>query len=252
MLEVRLRHRLRDLRLESFSDYCAYLFQHGTLAQELPDLIDVVTTNKTDFFRESRHFDFLTGTVVPSLTAQHGAGLSRPFSVWSAGCSTGEEAYTLAMMLQQEAERRRGFRFRILGTDISNKVLEQARRAVYKSAVVQPIPQDLRSKYLLRSADREKRLYRIVPELRQSVEFRRLNFMDSDFELPDLLDVIFCRNVIIYFDQPTRERLLGRLVGQLQPGGYLFLGHSESLNGIRLPVNLAGPTAYRKFYGAEL
>jgi chemotaxis protein methyltransferase CheR len=245
MLEVRLRHRLRSLGLGSLGEYCSYLFQKGTLADELPNLIDVVTTNKTDFFRESRHFDFLVRTAMPSL-ASCGATGNGNLTVWSAGCSTGEEPYTLAMVLSEYAERHPGFRFRVLATDISNAVLERARRAIFKSEVVEAVPRDFQRKYLLQSRNREKQLCRIVPELRQTLEFRRLNLMDADFGMADLFDVIFCRNVIIYFDHPTRERLLTRLTRQLQPGGYLFLGHSETLNGIDLPMSLAGPTVYRK------
>jgi len=245
MLEVRLRHRLRNLGLGSLAEYCSYLFQKGTFADELPNLIDVVTTNKTDFFRESRHFDFLVRTAVPSL-ARSGPNPNGNLMAWSAGCSTGEEPYTLAMVLSEYAEQRPGFRFRLLGTDISNAVLEHARRAVFKSEVVKAVPRDFQRKYFLQSRNRERQLYRIVPELRQTVEFRRLNLMDADFGMGGLCDVIFCRNVIIYFDQPTRERLFDRLIRQLQPGGYLFLGHSETLNGTGLPMNLAGPTVYRK------
>jgi len=251
MLEVRLRHRLRGLGLSSLAEYCSYLFQKERLAEELPNLIDVVTTNKTDFFREARHFDFLVQTAVPALVAHHGAGLNRDLAIWSAGCSTGEEPYTLAMALSEEAERRRGFRFRIVATDICNTVLEHARRAVFKSEVVEAVPRELRRKYFLQSRNREKQLYRIAPELRRAVEFRHLNFMDADFGFSDLFDAIFCRNVIIYFDQPTRERVLERLMRQLQPRGYLFLGHSETLNGIGLPMSLAGPTVYRKLDADE-
>jgi len=242
MLEGRLRRRLRSLNLNSCSDYCAYVFSGDGHPEEVPHLIDVVTTNKTDFFRESKHFEYLTGIAVPTLLR----GDSRSLLFWSAGCSTGEEPYTLAMVLSDYAENTRGFRFQLLATDISTQVLEHAQRAIYKSELLRPVPADLRRKYVMRSRDRASQLERIVPELRALVEFRRLNLMDSDFGIGDPVDVIFCRNVIIYFDQPTRSALLNRFSRQLRPGGYLFLGHSETLNGLDVPLLSVGPTVYRK------
>jgi chemotaxis protein methyltransferase CheR len=246
LLESRLRKRLRSLSMASTAEYCSYVLASGGRAEELPHLIDVVTTNKTDFFRESQHFDFLIRTALPSLESSRGAGTGQGVLLWSAGCSTGEEPYTLAMVLTEHAERNSRFQFRLLATDISTVVLEQARRAVFRSELVQPIPADLRRKYLLRSKDTQKRLYRVVPELRDKVEFRRLNLMDGDFGIGEPVDIIFCRNVIIYFDPPTRARLLQKFTRQLRPGGYLFLGHSETLHGLDVPLTPAGPTVYRK------
>lgn len=243
MLEGRLRKRLQSLKLESSAAYCSYVFSGSGHPEEIPRLIDVVTTNKTDFFRESRHFEYLLEVAVPALLSN---GANRNLLVWSAGCSTGEEPYTLAMVLSDYAERHRGFRFQLLASDISTQVLEHARRAIYKSELLKPVPADLRRKYVMRSKDRASPLQRIVPELRQLVEFRRLNLMDSDFGIDEPVDVIFCRNVIIYFDAPTRAALLNRFSIQLRPGGYLFLGHSETLNGLDVPLTTVGPTVYRK------
>jgi chemotaxis protein methyltransferase CheR len=245
MLEGRLRKRWKTLNLASCSEYCKFLFNHPAAAGELPELIDVVTTNKTDFFRESRHFDFLTQAALASLEPARGSELL----FWSAGCSSGEEPYTLAMILAEYALKHSGFRFRILATDISSAVLEHARRAVFEAADVEPVPAELRHKYLLRSKNRASELVRIVPELRERVEVRRLNLMQTDFGIPEPVDVIFCRNVLIYFDQASRSAVLNRFYRQLRPGGYLFLGHSESLNGFDLPFQLAGPTVYRKSNG---
>jgi chemotaxis protein methyltransferase CheR len=245
LLESRLRKRVRSLQMNSSSEYCSYVLAGGGRPEELPHLIDVVTTNKTDFFRESQHFDFLIRVALPSLESEGVTGGSGTL-IWSAGCSTGEEPYTLAMVLSEHAARNSRFRFRLLATDISTVVLEQAQRAVFKSELVQPVPAEMRRKYLLRSKDSHKRLYRVVPELRQMVEFRRLNLMESDFGIGEPVDIIFCRNVIIYFDPPTRARLLQRFSRQLRPGGYLFLGHSETLHGLDVPLVPAGPTVYRK------
>jgi len=246
MLEARLRKLMRRLNLPTLSEYCSYVFAGDGGPEELIRLIDAVTTNKTDFFRENRHFDFLIESTLPLLEREYRAGTYSVLRVWSAGCSTGEEPYTLSMVLSEYAAARPAFHFHVLATDISTAVLDQARRAVYKADVVRPIASELRRKYLLRAKDRESPLFRIAPELRDLVEFRRLNLMDQDFGFSEQLDIIFCRNVIIYFDRHTREGLLGRLARQLRPGGFLFLGHSETLNGLDVPLTPVGPTVYRK------
>ncbi len=245
MLEARLRKRLRSLGLCSFRDYCRLVLDEPGGGPERVHLLDAITTNKTDFFREPQHFELFVRLVLPALLQGSGAGVRRPLAVWSAGCSTGEEPYTLAMVLQEVAEDLTGFRFGILATDISTSVLAVARRAIYTEQHVRPVPEALRRKYLLRSRDRSRALVRVVPELRQVVRFRRLNFMDRDYGLRRTMDVIFCRNVMIYFDRATQERLLLRFCSHLAPGGYLFLGHSESVNGLRVPLRQVAPTVYR-------
>lgn len=247
MLEARLQKRLRALGMSTFSEYCDFLFSPRGIDIELVHMIDVVTTNKTDFFREPAHFTYLTGTVLPALIRLHGAGVRKPLSVWSAGCSTGEEPYTLSMVLSEFARREvSGFSFFILATDISTRVLEAAQRGIYSEDRIQPIPQELRKRYLLRSRDRSRDLVRIVPELRERVLFRRLNFMEGDFGMRKLVDIVFCRNVLIYFDKETQEAVLNRFCRHLVPGGYLFLGHSETLNGLDVPLVQTSPTIYRK------
>jgi chemotaxis protein methyltransferase CheR len=246
MLEARLSKRLRVLGLKGYDAYCDYLFSDDGMHEELVSMIDLVTTNKTEFFRESPHFDYLARHAVPDLMRRHGAGMQRPFVIWSAGCSTGEEPYTLAMVLSELAAVHRGFRFLILATDISTRVLDAAKNAVYDEEKVGPVPDALRRKYLLRGKNAKSGLYRIVPELRELVRFRRLNFMDGDFGMREPMDVIFCRNVIIYFDRPTQERLLKRFCSHLFEGGYLFMGHSETVHGMDLPVTPVAPTVYRK------
>ncbi len=245
MLEARLQKRLRALGLGTFREYCDYLFSPAGTDNELVHMIDLVTTNKTDFFREPDHFGYLAHTVLPEWMRRHG-GPARKLAVWSAGCSTGEEPYTLAMILSEFAETCPGFDFRILATDISTRVLEQAVRAIYQEERVIPVPPPMKKKYLLRSKDNRAKLVRIVPELREKVRFRRLNFMDGEFGLREQLDVIFCRNVIIYFDRPTQERLLNRLYGHMAPGAHIFMGHSETLNGLDVPLEMVRPTVYRR------
>jgi len=244
MLEVRLRRRLSDLHLASSAQYCDYLFASGTKDHELIHLIDAVTTNKTDFFREPDHFEFLTSKALPELEAQNGSG--RTSLIWSAGCSTGEEPYTLAMVLSEYLQEHPGFRFSILATDISTVVLDKARLGVFKTEAIRPVPQAFRKKYLMRSRDPGSDVVRATPELREKMEFRRVNLMDSDHGLAELPEIIFCRNVIIYFDRRTQIRLLQNLVRQLKPGGYFFSGHSESLQNMDLPLTSAGASVYRK------
>jgi chemotaxis protein methyltransferase CheR len=246
MLEARLRKRLRELGIGSFSEYCDYLFSPEGTDSELVHMIDVVTTNKTDFFREPKHFDYLVQTALPELIIRHDAAIRRKYTIWSAGCSTGEEPYTLAMVLSEFALQQHGFYFSILATDISTRVLEKAGLGIYREDAVAPLPNTLKMKYILKSRNKNKNLVRVVPGLRSLVKFRRLNFMDSDFGIKELVDIIFCRNVIIYFDRPTQEKLLNRFCRQLIPGGYLFMGHSETLNGLGVPMVSAGPMVYRK------
>ena len=245
MLEARLQKRLKALGIGTFEAYADYVFSSEGQREELVHLIDVVTTNKTDFFREPAHFEYLVKTAIPSLMDDREAGFRSPLKVWSAGCSTGEAPYTLAMVLSEFGEAHPGFRSSILATDISTVVLSKSRNAIYAEDRVDPIPLPLKKKYLLKSRDKSKGLVRIVPHLRSMVQFRRLNFME-DFSLPEQLDVIFCRNVIIYFDKPTQERLLNRFWRQLVRGGYLFLGHSETLNGLNVPLLPVASTVYRK------
>ncbi|TVM18419.1 chemotaxis protein CheR [Oceanidesulfovibrio indonesiensis] len=243
MLEARLQKRLRYLNLKDYHTYCEYLFSSEGMERELPHLIDVVTTNTTDFFREPKHFEFLSDNVLPLLDSR--LNRRRPLAVWSAGCSIGMEPYTLAMVLSEYAAKNSGFSFSILATDISTQALEKAVNAVYEEERVLPVPGPLKTRYLLRSKDRSRRLVRIVPELRKAVRFRRLNFME-DFSFRNPLDIIFCRNVIIYFDRPTQEVLFHKFCRCIAPGGFLFIGHSESLSGMDLPLKQVAPTIYQR------
>jgi chemotaxis protein methyltransferase CheR len=246
MLEVRIKRRLKVLDLHSYSEYCDYLFGHTGLKDEIVHLIDVVTTNKTDFFREPGHFNFLAGKALPEL-AERCAG--RPLLIWSAGCSTGEEPYTMAIVLSEYALTHPGFRFRILATDISNLVLAKAELGVYTNDVVAPVAPMLKKKYFMRSRAPGSEQVRVAPELRRLIEFRRLNFMDADYGVPEKADAIFCRNVIIYFDRPTQERILLKLSNCLLPGGYLFVGHAETLHNMSLPLAPVAPALYRRVDG---
>jgi chemotaxis protein methyltransferase CheR len=244
MLEARLQKRLRTLSMSSFKDYCEFVLASDEGAGELVHMIDAITTNKTDFFREPIHFQYLSETALPEFLAETDG--RKRFLVWSAGCSSGQEPYTLAIVLSEFGEQHPDFQFGIMATDISTRVLDKARLGIYEQQVVEDIPLSLKQKYLLKSKDRDRGLVRVTPELRSRVSFQRLNLMDEQFLVSEPMDAVFCRNVIIYFERATQQRLLGRLCHCLKDGGYLFLGHSETVHGFDLPLVRISSTIYRK------
>lgn len=248
MVESRLRKRLRFLKIPNFTDYCDFLFSDNGMEKELKFFVDVITTHKTEFFREPDHFEYLVQKAVPELIAKKGTGLNRKLNLWSAASSRGNEAYTIAIVLDEFRQRYPGLNFDyfILGTDISVDVLEDAQRAIYEHEEIEPVPMNLRKKYFLRSKDPKKNLVRVVSELRNKTKFRQLNLMDDDFRLREAMDIIFCRNVIIYFDKKTQDGLIKRLCNHLRPGGFLFMGHSEVLHCTDLPLVSTAPAVYRK------
>jgi len=248
MLESRLRKRLKALSITSFSDYCNYLFSSEGQKNELVNMLDTVTTNKTDFFRESEHFDFLVKSILPEMIINRGIGINNKLMIWSAGCSTGEEPYTLAMVLNEFKENIPGlsFQYLILGTDLSSKVLSEAKRGVYQENKILPIPDNIKRKYLMKSKDPSKRIVRIVPELRALIKFRRLNFLESNYGMREPIDIVFFRNVQIYFDKKTQYSIISKIYNIMKPGGYLFIGHSETLNSFDIPFEPIIPTIYKK------
>ena len=246
MLEARMQKRLKDLGLTDFPAYADFVFSPAGREYELVHLIDVVTTNKTDFFREPGHFDYLTSTVLPAVIKSRPDCLKEPIRLWSAGCSSGEEPYTLAMVLAEIAATRRDFRFSILASDISSRILEQAIKAIYPEDRIEPIPDRFRKKNLLRSHERSRSLVRICPDIRQLVTFKRINFMDNDLGVRQKMDIIFCRNVVIYFDKATQQALMAKFHRQLRDNGFLFIGHSESLNGLDVAFQAVASTIYQK------
>ncbi|MGO4355513.1 protein-glutamate O-methyltransferase CheR [Rhizobium sp. RAF36] len=242
MLEGRLRRRLRATHHSSFDDYCDFLFDHGGLEQETVYLIDVVTTNKTDFFREAKHFEYMQLTALPALVA----GGARKIRTWSSACSTGAEPYTMAMVLSEFVEERAGLSYSVLATDLSTDVLQTARRGIYPQDLVQPVPHDLQRKYVMTAKQPGRRDVRIAPSLRSKVGFARMNLMDDKYPVGEPMQIIFCRNVLIYFDKPTQQGVLSRLCDCLADGGYMFIGHSESITGFDLPLKQVSNTVFQK------
>ena len=243
MLESRLKPRLRINNIESYREYCQFVLSGKCSESEIVNMIDVVSTNKTDFYRESAHFDFMYDVVLPEYYENNS---EKPFKVWSSASSSGEEAYTIAIVISEFMEGKRPFDYQILGTDISTRIIEKASLAVYPMDRVDVIPLAQKKKYLLRGKDLENPTVRTVPELRSKTQFKRLNLMDSSYDVPKDFDLIFCRNVLIYFDRETQENVINKLCNQLKIGGYFFLGHSESISGYDVPLKQIKPTMYQK------
>jgi chemotaxis protein methyltransferase CheR len=244
LVQNRLLRRVRELGMGSVEEYSRYFFASPN-DKEREQFINAITTNKTDFFREPEHFAFLKSAVLPELSPRSELCRSQ-FRVWSAACSSGEEPYSLAMVLDELAAGHSGFDYAILATDISTKVLHHAKNAIYTEAQIDPVPTQLRNRYLLRSRDRESKLVRVAPALRRRVSFYQLNLMDADYRVNSMFHVIFLRNVLIYFDRNTQEAVINKLCRNLLPGGYLFVGHSESLAGLSVPVFPVQPSIFRK------
>lgn len=230
----RLGKRLAGLGLSSFREYYN-LLKSDRLGRELQQAIDLITTNETFFFREAKHFDVLKRDVIPSREA------GRDLRIWSAACSTGEEPYSIAMVMHQLLGR---FGWELIASDISQRVLERAARGLYSTERIAGIPQDLLKAYCLRGRGEYEGMLLVERSLRELIEFRQVNLMEIPGDL-GAFDAVFLRNVIIYFDHPTKQKVLNDVCRRLRPGGWLFLGHSESLAGMNAPLRSVGPSVYR-------
>jgi chemotaxis protein methyltransferase CheR len=240
MLQSRLQKRLRALCIYSFKDYIEYVFG-GNNNDEVIHMMDVVSTNKTDFYREPSHFEYLKNILLPKLYST-----KKSIKIWSAGCSSGPEVYTLAIELSEFANTHSGFDFSIMGTDISTLMLKKAHAGIYPEEMVEVIPLELKKKYLLKSKDRTKKIVRVSEQLRRKVKFQRLNFMEDQFAINEQFDIVFCRNVLIYFDRETQEKVINKLCSFLKLDGIFFLGHSESITNINVPLKQLKPTIYTR------
>jgi len=235
LVKARLMKRLRELNINSVKEYIKYL-ENDASGRELAELIDIMTTNKTCFFREYEHFKFLKERVLPEW--KHGEK-----RIWSAGCSSGEEPYSIAILLREEL--RTSARVKILATDISARMLKKAKEGIYPAEELKNVPPDVVRKYFTPVPHETTSLFRIKDEVKCMVRFARLNLMDR-WPMKGPFDIIFCRNVMIYFDRETKEQLLQRFWKMLAPGGYLFIGHSESLAPLSSPFLYVKPAIYRK------
>jgi len=240
LVKARLAKRIRLLRLRTFDEYITFV-RDDAGGNELTTMLDSLSTNLTFFFRETMHFDYLQSHAIPRLMEQRKS--QRRLRLWSAGCSTGEEPYSLAMMLLEHFPELRTWDVRILATDLSTRVLAQAREGAYDAGRVRQVPAPLAARYFVPDAQRER--FRVCDEVRSKIAFARLNLMEP-WPMRGPFDVIFCRNVMIYFDKPTQETLVRRFHGLLPPGGLLMVGHSESLTGIAHTFHYVRPAVYEK------
>lgn len=244
LVETRVGSRLSQLGMSSYSQYIDYVFKSNN-QEEKKILTDLISTNKTDFFREPDHFEYMVNDLLPAFIATYGQGTE--IRVWSSACSSGEEVYTLAMLLEEFRQQQR-LRYTLHGSDISNRMLEKARAGVYRLRDIVPVADHLKRKYLMRSRDPGSDLVKVKPELRDQVKFDYHNLMNQKYNRGKY-HIIFCRNVLIYFDHPTQEQVIRKLSDQLHVGGFLFIGHSETIMGMKTDLVRVKPTVYQKVDG---
>lgn len=244
LLVSRLGKRLRDLHLSSYQAYYDCVKGKGG-EEELIKLLDLVSTNKTEFYREPVHFDFLRDQVLPEVQS------SKTLRIWSSASSSGEEPYTIAMSLSDAISDINRWNIKILASDISTRVLAKAASGIYEEERVSQLPNDLVKRHFLRGKGPQAGKLQVRPQVARLVTFRRINLMDPTFPIRSQLDVIFCRNVMIYFDRPTQAKLMEKFFRYLRPGGYLFIGHSESLQWIDHQFTYLRPTIYQKPVGVN-
>lgn len=245
MVQSRLYPRIKALNFDNFDDYIKYTFNQNVEGnEEIALMIDAITTNLTHFFRESQHFDYVMDAVLPEMFKRD----FHTIELWSAGCSSGEEPYTLSIVMQEYMKKHPGqFRdYKILATDISSRVLAKAINAVYPMESVEQLSYDCKKQYFLKSKDPQANLVRVNKTTREKVKFERLNFMSDRYPVSSPKNIIFCRNVLIYFDKKMQEEVIRKLTDHLIPGGYLFLGHSETIFGMDLPLQTVAPTVFKK------
>jgi chemotaxis protein methyltransferase CheR len=243
LVKARLNKRLRSLNLRSFGEYLD-LLEHDRSGNELVTMLDSISTNLTSFFREGAHFEFLKQEALPEVLSKTG---QRRLRLWSAGCSSGEEPYTLAITLREALPASSSWDVRILATDLSTVVLQRAAQGLYDAERIKTVSPALVRTYFdqVKMKDATRATYQVKESIRRMITFARLNLMES-WPMKGPFDIIFCRNVMIYFEKPVQEVLVNRYYNLLGPGGYLFLGHSESLTGTKHPFKYVKPTVYRR------
>jgi len=243
MVTSRLIKRLKKTGITNFKDYLEYaMSSEGKKSGEFECMIDELTTHKTEFFREPEHFNILRDKVLLNYKTE----AYNPFKIWSAGCSTGEEAYTMAIILNEYKLNNPSFDFNIFATDISNSSVMKAFRAIYNKEIIGSIDPDLIKRYFLVSKDIKENKVRVVKSLREKIHFSILNLVDDYFFPNDSLDVIFCRNTLIYFDDISKKKVVNKLIEKVKPGGYLFVGLSETVTQYSKAISQISPSAYIK------
>lgn len=247
MFQARLQRRLHELDIDSFDEYAKILFSISNESTEFNLLADFISTNKTEFFRENEHFCFLSEHILPESLKNSASNLFPELNIWSAGCSSGQEAYSIGIQIE-EYMRTRGiqFEYSILATDISGKMLRAAKEAVYPMTQVDGMPIELKHRYFLKSKNSKDAKVKVVKAIREKVKVGYLNLMDGLYPFDAQFDVVFLRNTLIYFDQQIQLKVLTKVLGSLKTGGYLLIGHSESLINLHLPIKSIAPSVYIK------
>ena len=245
LVAARLGKRLRALNLPGYHEYCRLLKSPEGL-DELQNLVDVISTNHTFFFREEKHFQFLEQTVINEFVSSQNRLGERSLRCWSAACSTGEETYSIAISLATMLEQHAGYDWELDSSDISSRVLDRARMGVYAEDRISDLSLDVRRRFFQKGVGPYAGLYRVKEEIRRKTRWHQLNLFDQQWPFNKPFHVIFCRNVMIYFDRPSQEDLVNRLTRQLVPGGFLMIGHSESLSGVRHNLKALHPAIYRR------
>ncbi len=243
LVQCRLQKRLKAYNMISFGDYIDFVFSSAGREEELSNMINEISTNKTDFFREPIHFDFLSRTGLKEYLSKTG---KRKISVWSAGCSSGEEPYTIAVILKEYARLEHNIDFTITATDISTKVLQEGMQGIYHEKKISEIPYSIKKEYFQKGKNSYKQQVRVNPDIRKMVNFQHFNLLSSDYTHFGMFDIIFCRNVLIYFERAIQYRIISKLCNQLNSGGYLFLGHSDTTMGFTLPIKTIQPSIFNK------
>jgi len=248
MFEARLQRRLLELQIDSFDDYAKRFSKEQLEQDELRVIADFISTNKTEFFRENDHFDFLKNTVLSAIIGGDIDG-RRMVNIWSAGCSSGQEPYSIAISVEEFMRSSKvNLNYSILATDISDRVLKVAKNAVYPLSQVSGIPIEIKKRYMLKSKNSDEEKIRIIGTIREKVRIARLNLMELFDFSPEKFDVVFLRNTLIYFSPEVQLNVLKGVVDNIRVGGYLFIGHSESLINLDLPISQVAPSVYKKIF----
>lgn len=247
MFQARLQRRLLELEINSFDEYAKILLNANLDSPELSVLADYISTNKTDFFRENDHFTFITNLILPDYLNIKSNLKDSKLKIWSAGCSNGQEAYSIAITLEEFCQlKKMSINYYILASDISVRMLKCAKDAIYPISNTEMIPLELKYRYFLKSKNQKDQKVRVIKYIRDKVTPVYLNLMDNNYMLEDEFDVIFLRNTLIYFRQHIQQEVLIKVLSNLKTGGYLFIGHSESLINMNLPIRSIAPSIYVK------
>ncbi|MCG6152689.1 CheR family methyltransferase [Leptospira bandrabouensis] len=247
MVQSRLNARLRTLGITSFENYVAKLKLDPKFAtEEMQELINRITTNKTDFFRENHHFEFLKNQYFPALEQAAASGGSKTLRIWCSASSTGEEPYSIAITVYDYFQTKPGWNCKIYASDIDTQVIATAKKGLYRDDRLEPVSEAMKTKHFTKSMEKDHVYYEAKPHLKALIDFRQINLLHFPFPITEKLDLIFCRNVVIYFDKPTQKTLFQNFEVSLKPKGYLILGHSETMFGISDSFKFLGHTIYQK------